>query len=206
MNYGELRTRFKAILNRRDCTDALANSFIAMSIQKAQRTLRIPAFERTYTETPSTTAADSIDIPSDFIALRYIRTDTRTLDRLDVGDFVRYSQNSEISDEPRFFTREGSAWKIWPALAVDASLYVVYYAEDAELVEATDQSTLSVVAPDVIIYGALVYAADYFADDRMTPWAQVYDRVLTEVQQQAADEESSGSSMTVQPMYPDAEF
>lgn len=205
MNYGELRTRFKAILNRRDCTDALANSFIGLGIQKIQRTLRIPAFETTLTTTASGSVS-TVTIPTDFIALKHHRTSQVTLDRLEIGDFLRYSQNAEAGEHPQFFCRESTVWKIWPSLSDGSSLTTVYYAEDDSLVSDVDESTLSIVAPDLIIYAALVFAADYFADDRIAAWTQLYQASFDEVQAQATDEEWSGSPMAVSPMYVGAEF
>ena len=46
MNKGQLRAHFLALLNRSDCNDTLADTFIDQSIGRIYRTLRIPAMEK----------------------------------------------------------------------------------------------------------------------------------------------------------------
>ena len=51
MNKGNLRSHFKAVLNRSDITDALADTFIDQGIARIQRSLRIPSMEKKHTYT-----------------------------------------------------------------------------------------------------------------------------------------------------------
>ena len=53
MNKGEIRAHFKALLNRSDCTDALADTFLNQALTRIQRILRIPPIERMQTYTVS---------------------------------------------------------------------------------------------------------------------------------------------------------
>lgn len=46
MNKGEIRAHFKALLNRSDITDALADTFIDQGITRIQRSLRVPSMEK----------------------------------------------------------------------------------------------------------------------------------------------------------------
>jgi len=46
MNKGEIRAHFIALLNRSDCSNALADTFIDQAITRIQRQLRVPAMEK----------------------------------------------------------------------------------------------------------------------------------------------------------------
>ena len=66
MNYGQIRTHFKALLNRSDITDALADTFIEQGIARIQRSLRIPSMEKQHNYTFSTQTT-KVTLPSDFL-------------------------------------------------------------------------------------------------------------------------------------------
>ena len=71
MNKGQIRAHFKALLNRTDCSDALADTFIDQAITRIQRTLRIPSMEKTQNYSISTQVA-SIIVPADLIEIMNI--------------------------------------------------------------------------------------------------------------------------------------
>ena len=62
MNKGQIRAHFLALLNRSDCPDPLADTFIEQATTRVQRVLRTPAQEaqQTYTITGPTS---SVTIP-----------------------------------------------------------------------------------------------------------------------------------------------
>ena len=70
MNKGQLRAHFIALLNRSDCSDALADTFIDQALTRIQRVLRIPSMEsiKAYPIT-SGTPLTFIIIPSDLIEI-----------------------------------------------------------------------------------------------------------------------------------------
>ena len=63
MNKGAIRTHFKALLNRSDCTSTLADTFIDQGISRIQRVLRIPSMEAIQTYAISSQTA-SIALPA----------------------------------------------------------------------------------------------------------------------------------------------
>ena len=65
----------------------------------------------------------------------------------------------------------------------------------------TDENNLAQVAPDLIIYSALTYSADYYLDQRAEIFEQKYQQFLTEIQEQANDQELNGGTQSIAPAY-----
>ena len=65
----------------------------------------------------------------------------------------------------------------------------------------SDTNALSVAAPDLIIYAALTYAADFYLDERAEIFENKYTTFLAEIQEQANDQELNGSANTIAPAY-----
>ena len=65
----------------------------------------------------------------------------------------------------------------------------------------SDENKLAQVAPDLIIYAALTYAADYYLDQRAEIFEQKYVQFITEIQEQANDQELNGGTQSIAPAY-----
>ena len=200
MNKGEIRAHFKALLNRTDCSDALADTFIDQSISRAQRVLRIPPMEKT--QTYNLTASPSTLItPADFLEIINMYYANTNLTRVPLSKYVEMSQPAE-SGTPRYFTREGENIKIYP-YPTSGSISMNYYGQFTEMTADTDENDLAIIASDLITYGALGYASDYFLDERGPLFETKFVQFLSELQEQANDAEVSG---TVQAMQPTATY
>ena len=75
-----------------------------------------------------------------------------------------------------------------------------YYGQFAEMTSDTDENDLAIIASDLITYGALGYASDYFLDERGPLFEQKYTQFLAELQEQANDAEVSGTVQAMQPI------
>ena len=198
MNLGSIRTHFKALLNRSDITDALANTFIDQSIARIQRTLRIPSMEKTHTYT-FTTATTSVLLPNDFIEGIDMSYASHTLDRLPMGELLDRKSTGE-SGNPHFFAREGATFLLTPTPS-SGTLKLNYYAQFVDMVEDTDENALSPVGGDLIIYGALTYASDYYLDERQGLFESKFTQFMMELQDQANEAEITGSLQAIRPAY-----
>ena len=198
MNLGAIRTHFKALLNRSDITDALANTFIDQATARIQRTLRIPRMERqhSYSILAST---GSVVLPNDFLEGIDLVYDNHTLSRLPMGEMLDRKKTGEAGN-PHFFTREGGKFLITPSPS-SGSLVLNYYAQFTAMTSDTDENNLAAVGSDLIIYSALTYAADYYLDERATLFEQKYNQFLNEIQDQANEAEITGSLQAVRPTY-----
>jgi hypothetical protein len=65
----------------------------------------------------------------------------------------------------------------------------------------SDENALAAVAPDLIIYAALTYASDYYLDERAALFETKYNQFLSEIQEQANDQEMNGGIQSIQPTY-----
>lgn len=200
MNKGALRVHFKDLLNRSDITDTLADTFVDQSISRIQRTLRVPSMEKqmSYTIVDKTAF---LFLPNDFLEIIDFYYDSTSLTRLPLRDIMQLRDGGE-SGTPKFFAREGGSLVIYPYPS-SGSVKLNYYGEFAEMAADTDENNLAASSSDMIIYGALSFASDYYLDERGPLFEQRFMQLLTEVQEQANDAEMSG---TVQVMRPTAVY
>ena len=63
----------------------------------------------------------------------------------------------------------------------------------------SDENALAAASSDLIIYGALSYAADYFLDERGPLFEQRYSQCMAEIQEQANSAEQSGMAQLMRP-------
>jgi hypothetical protein len=196
MNKGDIRSHFKALLNRSDCSDTLADTFVDQSIARIQRTLRIPSMEKqqSYTISAATTL---LVLPNDFLEIINLYYDNTSLTRVPLNQIMEYKDANE-NGTPKFFTREGSSLLIYPH-PTSGSVKLNYYGQFADMTSDSDENALAQASSDLIIYGALSYASDYYLDERGPLFEQKFIQFLAEIQEQANDAETSG---TVQAMRP----
>lgn len=201
MTYGEIRTQFLNVLNRSDCTNALADTFITQGIQRSQRLLRLTSQEAIDNVTVGA-SFEGIDIPSDFIQplAVYIQEEQDTDRKLRRVSLAQFLETPTTGGKPTVWTKDGAQIKVRPAPALNDVLKLLYLSEFESFTGDSDETTLSVVAPQLFIYGGLVFAADYFLDERSTYWEDRYLKIVAELQGQSDDEELSGGAV-VQPAY-----
>ncbi len=198
MNYGELKTHFKDLLNRSDVTDALAATFINQGITRIQRQLRSPLSERTL-EYTITSQTPHITLPADFIELINLYHTTQELTRITMNRYRELSGNI-YAGVPKFFARQGEKMFLYPQPATD-KIVMYYHGEFTRMVNDTDENEIAKVAPDLVIYAALTYASDWFMDERAELFEKKFTQFILEVQEQANDQELNGSLQVINPSY-----
>lgn len=197
MNLSQLTSQFLALMNRTDLTanTALASTFINQSILRLQRELRVPFMEKIirYTIPPSYDPSLGLSIPSDLLELIDINVDSDSdgyhdypLQRVQLKEAMTRAQYIDV---PRVFARRGGYWVLGPQPAVGAIIEIVYYAEFAALEEATDTNTISSIAWDAVIYGALSAACDYYNDERGQLFEARYKQIGSDLQSMADGDE-----------------
>lgn len=198
MNYGDIKSHFEALLNRSDITAALTTLFVDQSIARIQRQLRTPLNENKTTYTITSQTAD-ITLPTDFLEIISLYYAGVELQRVPMSK-MRGLVNHPVAGTPLVFTREQQKLLLHPQpTSGDVVLY--YYGEFEPMVANTDENDLAAVAPDLIIYGALGYAADYYLDERRDIFEAKFLQFLNEIQEQANDQELNGGTQTIQPTY-----
>jgi len=200
MNKGEIRAHFIALLNRSDCSNALADTFIDQAITRIQRQLRVPAMEKQnqYNVT-SASGTSQVVIPDDTLEIIELYYDGNSLVRIPLHEMLQHQKTGELGS-PRFFGREQGNIKIHPK-PTTGTLYLNYYAEQATLTSDSSTNMLTTIASDLLTYTALSYAADYFLDERAAVFDQKSGSFLAEIQEHANSSEQSGINQVVRPTH-----
>lgn len=187
-----------ALLNRTDCPDALADTFIDQAIGRIMRTLRIPSMEvQQAFNITSEGGLSYLDIPSDLLEAIDIYYDGDALVRIPMHDMVKAQKSGELG-APKFFTREQSTYLVHPQ-PQSGTIKINYYAEFPALTNDSDSNPLTNSASDAITYAALSYSSDYFLDERGPLFESKAAALLTEIQEQANAAETSGSLQVMRP-------
>lgn len=203
MNKAAIRSQFKALLNRNDCSNTLADTFIDQAVGRISRTLRIPSMERGATIVFTELQPDWFSLPKDFLEFIDLYTEDcnggHKLEMLPRGRFLMIPPGA---GQPRAYLRTGASVQVKPQPALGSTLYMVYHSELTDLNTDTDENEITRIAPELLIYAALSNAADYFVDERKDAFEGVYIRTYQELTEQAEALEFSGGAMAVQSAYP----
>ena len=198
MNKGQIRTHFIALLNRTDCTNALADTFIDMAMGRIMRTLRIPSMEKQQTYAVSTASGiTSVVLPDDLLETIDIFFEGRGLVRVPRHEMVEYQREGTLG-APVYFPREQGTFLLYP-MPTSGTVYINYYAELPALSADSESNLLTILASDAITYTALGYAADYFLDERGQMFDAKGSLFVQEIQDQADKAESSGGTQVMRP-------
>lgn len=204
MNKLGIRNQLKALLNRNDITDAIADTFIDQTVARIQRTLRIPPMEKTLVYTTSEAAPNTLVLPNDFLKLKHLYINDYTLQFKDLNSFLRYPELS--GNQPQYYTRIQGAYKVKSTPQVGTQINMVYYGEIPDLVNDTDENFLTAIAPDLLVYGALSFACDYYVDERKDAFDAIFGRIYAELVEQSEDMEASQEGLAIAPAYDYPEY
>ena len=198
MNYGDLKSHFNDLLNRSDITSTLTTRFIDQGIARIQRQLRTPLNEikKDYSITAQT---ENLTLPTDFLEIISLYSGEYELQRITMNKY-RELANSAVQGKPQVFVREQQHLKLHPQPS-SGTVTLYYYGEFDAMSADSDENKLAQVAPDLILYAALTYAADYYLDQRAEIFEQKYVQFLTEIQEQANDQELNGGTQAIAPAY-----
>lgn len=198
MNKAGIRTQLLALLNRNDCTNAIADTFIEQGVARIQRTLRVPAMEKQSLVTVNTVTPGSIVLPDDFLNIKYFYTDWGMMEYKDFATFMQIPQSVGY---PQYYTRVQGELKMKPTPPEGTVITMIYYGEIPDLVSDTDTNFLSIIAPDLLIYAALTFAADFFVDERKQIFEDRFGAIYGEVEEQARLVDMDQTTMSIAPAY-----
>jgi hypothetical protein len=195
MAYVDVKNQFLGLLNRRDITPSLTNTFMQFGIQRIQRELRIPAMEKLANFV--TDGTYNVAVPGDYLEMLSIYTNTTTshkrLTRVDAQSILDYSKQSGI---PQFYSRIGGNFVVGPVPPSGTSVFIYYYADASALVADSDTNWITDIAPTLLIYAALSYASDYFLDDRKQMFEASYIQIAEQLQNMALQDELENASVS----------
>lgn len=198
MNKAAIRSQVLNLLNRNDCTNEIADSFIDLALSRIQRTLRIAPMERQEALTSNDVGDNLITLPNDFLSMKYLWTGNTMLEYKDLSHYLAIADSTGA---PKYYTRVRGGLLVKPTPPVGTTINMIYYGEFDDLTSDTSENTLTNVAPDLLVYCALTFAADYFVDDRKQAFEERYASIYNEVEEQSRMVEWDQAAMQVAPAY-----
>ena len=195
MNYGDLKAHFNDVLNRSDITTVLTERFIDQGLARIQRSLRVPFMEKQRNYTISSLTTD-ITLPNDFIETRDLyHSSGTTLERVSMETMQGLKANNLVGN-PTKYAREQASLLLYPHPG-DGTITLNYYAELDEFASDSTETTISKVAPDLVIYAGLTFAADFYLDERSPLFEAKFKAFLEELQEQSNDQELNGGTQSI---------
>lgn len=182
--YSELLTAAANWLARDDLT-ARIPEFITLCEAKLNRELMVRQMETRSTTTCDTsdTEPEFISLPSDFQSMRRIRLSSVTgKPRLQYlngaqADEKRYGSDN-TSGQPAYFTIMGSEIELIPTPDSNYTIEMVYR-KNIPAIATNSTNWLLTMAPDVYLYGTLLEAMPYTAeDDRIAVWLSGFSNAV----------------------------
>lgn len=204
MNKLGIRNQIKALLARNDVTDAIVDTFIDQAIARIQRTLRVPPMEKMQITTTTSSNPEIIVLPSDFLKLKHLYISNAPIEYVDVGTFLK--TQDALGNTPRIYTRIQGSYLLKPTPPAGVTINMVYYGEIPDLTTDTSTNFVTELAPDLLVYGALSFAADYYIDDRKAAFEEVAQRAYGELDAQATDMEFSQEGLSVNNAFNSPEY
>jgi hypothetical protein len=204
MNLTELQAKIVRKLNRRDYTTTDLDDATDLAILRAQRLLRTPASEATATYTWAD-GDTKFAIPGDYLKMISLSVDGGDpLDRVALKkarEFAQATQNPGdtpmvLTGVPKMFARDGAFFLIAPQPSVGQIVTINYLANFATLANGTDTNWLSLIGPDIIIYGALSELGLTFTDPRQPVWEKTFVTAIEDLNNQAAEDELTNAQVS----------
>lgn len=189
MNYGELRSHFLQILNRSDCSNDLADTFITSGLRRIERLLRTPIQRVVLDVVIDETTTASYPIPADYLGLHEMMVNGVHVPRIAPAQ-LEYFNGFHFAHNNFNFT---------PELQVGDTLTLEYYSEFTKGVSDGTTTAYSLILSDTVVYAALVFACTYFVDARKAEFAADFATMIQEIQLMADIDEMSGRGIVMTP-------
>jgi hypothetical protein len=178
--YSDLQTSIANYLARSDLTSIIPD-FITLAENRLRRELRIRQMLKSVTT--STVSGDAtVELPSDFLEIRDFVVMTNPIQPLSYSSPSSLSNDLRTSEVgvPLSYTILASEFQLAPAPDGIYTLKMLYFAAPPYLSSSNASNVFLNVAPDGLLYGALVEAEPYLMNDaRINTWGSMYDRAIT---------------------------
>lgn len=179
-NYGTLKSSILATIGR-----APAEEVYQFVTAELNRDLRV----REMTATTTVTAAASVTLPSDALAIVSVYRDDDPrgyLTSVDSNAINRAYQSSGYPTKYAFVDEAGTPTLLLDSPGQGGNLVVRYFQELAEFSADSDTNDVLSEHPSIYYYGALAHHAVGIGDPRGQTWATAYATALERANQSAA--------------------
>jgi hypothetical protein len=191
MSFGSVKTRLRALINRRDFTDELAGDFILDAIAGLERDLRIGPMEFLLQKHDWDGTGKALGVPANYMETMSLFTDEGTLTLVDMDAFLA---DTTTGPTPKIYTRVADRWLLKPAPAPGTYVYLHFYGETPRPTTDADKSVWTEAGKLATLYRAAELAADFYQmePDHIALYARKAQTAAESLAGQALSEAWSG--------------
>lgn len=197
-SYATLQTAILEEAHRTTDADltAVVPGLIVLAESRIYREMRVRQME---TALSTAMSSGTLAVPSGYLELKFAYINGAPIRRLTKKDaewiYANYPTRS-ADGTPSFIAREGENFIFGPYPDSDYTVKGIYYKRLAAV--STGSNWLITDAPDLILWASMCEVARWTQNDERLPiWERTYEQIKAGVQRQDADEEFSGSPLSV---------
>ena len=204
--FTELKDALADWLDRSDLTDRIPD-FITLAEARLNRDVRIRPMEvRSSMET--TAGQRYFNLPGGYLQMRNMQINTNPITPLEyiTPEMLDRLYGSDTTGKPKAYTLIGDEIQLAPIPDSDYTVEMAFYEKFTPLGDGTSGTTtsnwLTLNAPDVLLYGALLEAEPFIKnDERIALWLNAYNGAVKKIQDADARDRHSGSAMRIRNIY-----
>tara|TARA_B110000261_G_scaffold162035_1_gene204790 strand:+ start:859 stop:1506 length:648 start_codon:yes stop_codon:yes gene_type:complete len=204
--YTELKDAVADWLDRSDLTARIPD-FIALAETRINRELRIRPMEVRSTMT-TTSGNQYFNLPGGYIQMRNIQLNTNPTTPLEyiTPEMMDRLYGSSTTGKPRAYSLIGDEIQLAPIPDSAYYLEMAFYEKFTSLGDGTSGTVtsnwLTLNAPDILLYGALMEAEPFIKNDERIPvWLNGYSSAIDKLQRADSKDRHSGSAMRIRNIY-----
>ena len=188
--YDELKTSIANWLNRDDLA-AVIPDFIALAEAQIARDIRHWRQEKRVTTSVN---EQYENLPNDWLEMIQIQlTAGGSLQAVSASELQSRKEVSLTANKPKYYRLTSDQIELYPAPDQPYEASMQYYARVPALSDAETFNWILTEYPDIYLYGSLVHAAPYLADDqRITVWASLYKSAVDALNKDSTNSRVSG--------------
>lgn len=192
--YDELKSSIADFLDRDDLTTVIPD-FITLAETKMNREIRHWRMEKRATAVLDTQYSA---LPNDFlepIRMSITSGDTSTLEMVGAFEITSLrAQNLNTAGRPKSFAILDGSIEVHPSPDASYTLEMLYFEKIDALSASNTSNWVLTNHPDAYLYGALLHAAPYLAEDaRLQIWASLYKTAIDAINMESEKAKTSGS-------------
>ncbi len=188
--YDELKASIANWLNRDDLA-AVIPDFISLSEAQIARDIRHWRQEKRVTTSVN---EQYENLPNDWLEMIQIQlTAGGSLQAVSASELQSRKEVSLTANKPKYYRLTSDQIELYPAPDQPYEASMQYYARVPALSDAETSNWILTEYPDIYLYGSLVHAAPYLADDqRITVWASLYKSAVDALNKDSTNSRVSG--------------
>ena len=165
MNYAELFDLFHKSINRNPkMPDDLAQRFINFGIKRIEKRLTLDI--QIKTQTVAAIADNTFPIPADVMSFVKIYDENGVIPRV----------SDQTTPGRGFYTSGNTITTIHDT----AQITIEYYSTYTKSLPSNSTSTEFTDIDDLVLYAALIYAAEHFVDERLSNYTNTFETLIAE--------------------------